>query len=579
MAPELVLFISSLINLLFVFRKLVITTMAPEVAVPANFGKHHLKSRTHNNLELLCAEGEVQRANSMILSLNSSVIEDLIARLEITSLDMQDFAAPAVNCFVESMYSGELENCDKTNFRDLNKMGHVFDVTWFVDRCFKYFTELMDEITGICYEDILFVAEEAWFVKESIKKHELMDLVIKKLNEMKNKKSIFLKQYAVDLTQISIDQLKMVVEIAGPDFGILVSILATHISRSGASSLTTSSRFLFENINFMRCFSNRRYLDITNSLINSIIDGDFNEDFKSAVKSISFLNQSEETGVRTDTSAKQIYPVITKISIEDFMKLDWNSLCDFLSHSDVIYNIYQLFEALFMWLRFSLTDEIKSIPRLNLSDHECIRDIIDIKNDRCWGKMSKAYLQLINRFKSSATSQLLESFINCDELSFDDHGSSMIFKSDNYNINQLFSTKTAIHLVPMQRENQSSVGRKKPFLTGITIKITFGKKEKGAEHFFFDVVIDSKDADNCNCNYFGEFQIASILLNVLSDGREVFTPIPFNCTPTYDSNRFWFWGFHQFGGHRKHRCETPCALTFGHEIEAKICLLVVLDAV
>ena len=103
--------------------------MAPEVVVPANFGKHHLKSRTHNNLELLCAEGEVQRANSMILSLNSSVIEDLIARLEITSLDMQDFAAPAVNCFVESMYSGELENCDKTNFRDLNKMGHVFDVT------------------------------------------------------------------------------------------------------------------------------------------------------------------------------------------------------------------------------------------------------------------------------------------------------------------------------------------------------------------------------------------------------------------------------------------------------------------
>ena len=143
--------------------------MAPEVAVPANFGKHHLKSRTHNNLELLCAEGEVQRANSMILSLNSSVIEDLIARLEITSLDMQDFAAPAVNCFVESMYSGELENCDKTNFRDLNKMGHVFDVTWFVERCLKYFTDLVDKITGRCYEDILFVAEEAWFVEENLK--------------------------------------------------------------------------------------------------------------------------------------------------------------------------------------------------------------------------------------------------------------------------------------------------------------------------------------------------------------------------------------------------------------------------
>ena len=553
--------------------------MAPEVAVPANFGKHHLKSRTHNNLELLCAEGEVQRANSMILSLNSSVIEDLIARLEITSLDMQDFAAPAVNCFVESMYSGELENCDKTNFRDLNKMGHVFDVTWFAERCSKYFTQLIDEVSGICYEDILFVAEEAWFVKESIKKHELMDLVIKKLNDMKNKKSIFLKQYAVDLTKISIDQLKMVVEIAGPDFGILVSILATHLSKSGASSLTTSSRFLFENINFMRCFSNRRYLDITNSLIYSIIDGDFNEDFKSAVKSISFLNQPEETGVRTEASAKQIYPVIAKISIEDFMKLDWNSLCDFLSHSDVINNMYHLFDALFMWLRFSLSDEIKSIPRLNLCDNECIRDIIDIKNDRCWGKMSRAYLQLVNRFKSSATSQLLESFINCDELSFDDHGSIMIFKSGNYNMNQLFSSKTSINLVPMPRDNQFSVSRKKSILSGITIKMTFEKKGKGAENVSFEVKMDSKDAENHDCNSFGDFQIASILLNVSSDGREVFTPIPFNCTPINDSNRFWFWGFHQFGGHRKHQCETPCALTFGHEVEAKICFFVVLDAV
>ena len=144
--------------------------MAPEVVVPANFGKHHLKSRSHNNLELLCAEGETKRANSMILSLNSSVIDDLITRLDITSLDMQDFAAAAVDSFVESMYSGELENCDKSNFRDLNKMGHVFNVTWFTERCLKYFTELVDELTGRCYEDVLFVVEEARFVVESLKK-------------------------------------------------------------------------------------------------------------------------------------------------------------------------------------------------------------------------------------------------------------------------------------------------------------------------------------------------------------------------------------------------------------------------
>ena len=232
--------------------------MAPEVVVPANFGKHHLKSRTHNNLELLCAEGEVQRANSMILSLNSSVIEDLIARLEITSLDMQDFAAPAVNCFVESMYSGELENCDKTNFRDLNKMGHVFHVTWFVERCLKYFTELVDKVTGRCYEDILFVAEEAWFVEENLKKGALMNMVMKKMKKIGNRKSIFLKRYAADFCKMSNNQIKMIVKIAGQDAGILASILACHLEKFGASSLSETCRYLFANIDFFRCFSDKR---------------------------------------------------------------------------------------------------------------------------------------------------------------------------------------------------------------------------------------------------------------------------------------------------------------------------------
>ena len=117
--------------------------MAPNITVPANFGVHNLDIRSHNNLELLCAEGEVQHANSMILSLNSPVIQDLLTRLEITSLDMHDFSGPAVRSFVESMYSGELEECNKDKFRDMNKMGKVFDVVWFIERCSGYYKGLV----------------------------------------------------------------------------------------------------------------------------------------------------------------------------------------------------------------------------------------------------------------------------------------------------------------------------------------------------------------------------------------------------------------------------------------------------
>ena len=325
--------------------------MAPEVSVPANFGKHHLRSRTHDNLELLCAEGEVQRANSMILSLNSSVIEDLIARLEITSLDMQDFAAPAVNCFVESMYSGELENCDKNNFRDLNKMGHVFDVTWFVERCLKYFTELVDKVTGRCYEDILFVAEEAWFFEENMKKSELMDSLINKLDNLGNKKSLFLKHYATDLNQISVKKLNMVLRIAGSEAGILAAILASHLKNSGSLTLTETSSYLFENIDFMQCFSSRRYFELTQKLMSQLLNDDWNKDFKSAVKWISRYTKSKEL-TENQLTVMDPYPIMLDLPIKEFLKIDWDSLCGFLSQSDRISNLFLFFDAVYIWLFF-----------------------------------------------------------------------------------------------------------------------------------------------------------------------------------------------------------------------------------
>ena len=369
--------------------------MAPEVVVPANFGKHHLKSRTHNNLELLCAEGEVQRANSMILSLNSSVIEDLIARLEITSLDMQDFAAPAVNCFVESMYSGELENCDKTNFRDLNKMGHVFDVTWFVERCLKYFTELVDKVTGRCYDDILFVTEEAWFIEENLKKDHFLELVIKKLDEIGNKKSVFLKGYTSDLDTISLNKIKMVVKIAGKDVGILASILGNHLEKNGASSLNNITRYLFENIDFVECFSNRRYCDITGSLISKILNECSSEDFKSAVKCISRLAHPKISETKKRLTRINQYPKMFEMTLEKFLKLDWNSLCELLSQSDKIDNLYMFFDAIYMWLHMGVLHEPGSIPRIDFSDQTYIedKDIIDIKIDRCWSQISEKYLK------------------------------------------------------------------------------------------------------------------------------------------------------------------------------------------
>ena len=549
--------------------------MAPEVVVPANFGKHHLKSRTHNNLELLCAEGEVQRANSMILSLNSSVIEDLIARLEITSLDMQDFAAPAVNCFVESMYSGELENCDKTNFRDLNKMGHVFDVTWFVERCMKYFTELVDKVTGKYYEDVFYVVEEAVFVENNLKKCDFMDLVIEKLNEIGNKKSIFLKQYAADLDRMSVNQVETVVKIAGLDVGILASILNTHLEKSGALALTETTRCLFQNIDFVKCFANRRYFDVTHNLINVVLDGSFNEDFKCAVKWISGFSQPKETAVKTTTDIKQ-YPVMLDLPISYFLELDWQSLCDFLSRSDKVCNLYQFFDAIYTWLFISKSDASIVDPRLVLDDDDHVKDIIDIKQDRCWAKISRKYLESMTSFDILAIGQLIKAFLHSDELS-SDHESILFKINQNYSLNRVLGTEDLTICLVSEEEKIADCDDESK--CGIMLKRTAERKDGRVVHFSFEVVQKESDEANTDIHLHDLLSKArnfNILMIISSTDGETATPLPFNCNPSYDSSsRHWHWGFHQFSGFNKLLCKTPFAFTFANDVNPSVNLIVV----
>ena len=536
--------------------------MAPEVVVPANFGKHHLKSRSHSNLELLCDEGEIKRANSMILSLNSSVIDDLISRLDITSLDVQDFGAPAVGCFVESMYSGELEKCDKSNFRDLHKMGYVFNVSWFTERCLEYFTEHVDMLTGRCYEDVLFVVEEARFVEETQKKDNFTSLVEDKLNTMRNRKSMFLKRYANDLDSISMSQLKMVIKLAGEDVGILVSILVTHHQKIGAAMLTQAPGYLFKNIDFEMCFSNNRYFDITTKLFE-ILTGNCGDHFyfKNALESIArFSNKSNKE--QKDPVVHR-YPVMIDLSIKDLLHLDWDSLIELLAQSEKVCNLSQFFDAIFLWLHISNNDKTSSEPRLEFTkDH--VKDIVDIKVDRCWNRISSKYLEEITEDRYLGTDMLKKSFLDSEELTCGDDG--ILFSSkDEYTIDSIFTEDLKITLVSDDKISacteetncaimlqSTKVNETKPFSLTISHDV-----QVGCENFHFHYPSEATE-------------IISLLVRLTSEGDIRLLPIPFNFLPCkIRSDRFWTWGFNSFLKHRKFSTDQ-FRRGYGHEKNTKV---------
>ena len=129
-----------------------------------DFGVQYLGSPSHSNLKFLLESGEELLANSMIISYNSPVIENLTTNLFQSTIEVQDFSKDAVQCFLEASYSGDVKKISRSNFREVNKMGHVFDVAWIVDRCYKYFKSLTETVKVNNYTEQVFVFEEAMFM-------------------------------------------------------------------------------------------------------------------------------------------------------------------------------------------------------------------------------------------------------------------------------------------------------------------------------------------------------------------------------------------------------------------------------
>ena len=134
--------------------------MAPNVSVPTNFGREHIGSLTHSNLLLNLKDGKNSRANSLILSFNSPIIQDLISNLQLTSLDLLEFQESAVSCFIDCLYTGEIELLQKPLFREVNKLAKVFQVVWLLARCEGYFRDLVHEIDGKSYEDMHYICSK-----------------------------------------------------------------------------------------------------------------------------------------------------------------------------------------------------------------------------------------------------------------------------------------------------------------------------------------------------------------------------------------------------------------------------------
>lgn len=161
-------------------------TICKEIVVyPFNFGTDHsrVQSSGRFNFTLLDKGDMVIKANPLIMSLNSTVIENRTVNEGIFELLVNEFCSDVVHFFIELCYEGRVKGIDRKNFRDLFTLSKKLKVTWITEECEIFYSNFVKQLTNKSnHIDLRFATEEANYQLETYKKKSFLNLIANKIN-------------------------------------------------------------------------------------------------------------------------------------------------------------------------------------------------------------------------------------------------------------------------------------------------------------------------------------------------------------------------------------------------------------
>ena len=371
--------------------------MAPKVCVPADFGRHHIGAPSHGNLTFNLGEGVQIKANSIILSLNSPVIDDLTTNLHLTSLEAEDFSREAVDCFIEASYTGEIEAVTVGNFRDVNKMSRVFDVSWLVARCEKYFVSYLDKLDSESnYPDMLFAVEEAVYLLSAVKKRDYLDLVVMKMCCISiTRRDSFIKEYLNDFINLSKYTIDASIAIVKTDVHVLIEIVMLHLEQQGNLSLDDNTRYLLKSVNLAICHQKSPDLHTKLYSVLANLQSVGKEDFQLLLEITKQLTSKPPT-----SQLVTLFPY----SKDFIVSVDFDTVFKNLVSNQEVENLFTFIDGLFC----RVFQGFFALPESLLSD------IIAVKQKRNWDKVNFQYLDKL--FRDRDTRGLIDLLKACDGL-------------------------------------------------------------------------------------------------------------------------------------------------------------------
>ena len=223
--------------------------MAPQIQVPCNFGREYINVREHCNLKLKLKNGNDYLVNSIIMSYNSPEIKRLTTEHHQTSLYLDDFEEDAVYCFVDALYTGELEQIGRSIFTDVYKMVRVFKVSWLLSRCRDFFTNLVGcrevisaETNDAVYQEVknLFDIAMIIYTQNYLDKEQIfVDVFMKSFTEKDDKLEFATRFFGgIDLNEMPRYLTEQTITLVGDETGLLVDGLVTSLRNHNLHNLS-----------------------------------------------------------------------------------------------------------------------------------------------------------------------------------------------------------------------------------------------------------------------------------------------------------------------------------------------------
>ena len=180
-----------------------------------------------------------------MLGFHSPVIKEKYIKAGILEIDADEFSLGSVTMFVEAMYSGQLD-LTRASFREVNKLSHVFQVTWLLSKCRDYFGSAFDAEDS---KDVEFAFEEAMYFSEHGRSGSLLEIWKDKVRE--DRRVVLIEEYLSTHPNLCEFTLKYLVDITR-DHAVFVTHIRGSISETN-TVLDRVSKFLLMSVNLVGC--------------------------------------------------------------------------------------------------------------------------------------------------------------------------------------------------------------------------------------------------------------------------------------------------------------------------------------